>query len=141
MPLMTAAKLLMSLVTRAVAVEKAAIMPASSQSSTARTASPSPVHVEAEPEPTATTTASKTVIMTSPDRMGPTRMANRLAGVTRNRSIRPDCSSKMVPKPALDPLAKASRARIPGRKIWSTLPVGKPRTPGRFLSSGVNSTR
>ena len=41
MPLMTAAKLLMSLVTRAVAVENAAIMAASSHSSTASTARPS----------------------------------------------------------------------------------------------------
>ena len=68
-------------------------------------------------------------------------MANRLAGVTRRRSMTPDCSSKMVPKPALVPLAKASRARIPGRKTSRTLPVGNPLTPGRSFSSGVKSTR
>ena len=79
------------------------------------------------PTPTATTTASKTVIITNPDRIGPNRMANRLAGVTRNRSMSPDCSSKMVPKPALAPLAKASRARIPGRNSSRTLAGGEPR--------------
>ncbi len=138
---MTAAKALISLVTRAVAVEKAPIRVARSHSSTVSTARPAQCTWNPKPTPTATTTASNTVIVTRPDSRGPNRMANRLAGVTRSRSIRPDCSSKMVPKPALEPLAKASRARIPGRKICSTPPVGNPRTPGRLLSSGVNSTR
>ena len=37
--------------------------------------------------------------------MGPARMANRLAGVTRSRSVTPDRSSKIVLKPGPLPLA------------------------------------
>ena len=67
-------------------------------------------------------------------------MASRLAGVTRSRSIRPLCSSKMVPKPIELPLTKASSARMPGRKSASTSPfVG---WPGEMpFSSGVKSAR
>ncbi len=48
MPLMMAAKLLISLVTRAVAVENAAISEASSPSRTARAAKPEPVNLKPE---------------------------------------------------------------------------------------------
>ena len=73
--------------------------------------------------------------------MGPARMANRLAGVTRSRSVTPDRSSKIVLKPGPLPLAKASRARMPGRKRSRTFPAGRPAAPTRCLSSGVNRAR
>ena len=55
----------------------------------------------------ATTTTSKPNMSSMEARMGPARMANRLAGVTRSRSVTPDRSSKIVLKPGPLPLAKA----------------------------------
>ncbi len=135
---MTAAKLLMSLVTSAVATEKAAISVAKSASTTPRASIPSQCIWNPTATPMATTTASKTNIIMSPERIGPMRMANRLAGVTRKRSMTPDWSSKMVPKPMLAPLANASRARIPGRNTSSTLPLRTPMPVAMCLSRGVN---
>ena len=63
---MIAAKLLMSLVTSAVATEKAAMVTMSSPSRTTRTARPAQLMCEPEPAPTATTTASKTNIIIMP---------------------------------------------------------------------------
>ena len=123
------------------ATENAAISVASTASSTARTTSPPQSTWKPNPAPIATTTASKTNIIVSPDRIGPKRMAKRLAGVTRSRSRSPDCSSKIVLKPMLDPLANASSERIPGKKTWRAVPVGKPAMPTTCLSSGVNNTR
>ena len=74
-------------------------------------------------------------------RIGPSRIANLLAGVTRNRSMTPAFSSKSVLKPGPIPVANASSDRMPGRKRSSTLPVGRPPDPIRCLSSGVNSAR
>ena len=73
-------------------------------------------------------------------RIGPARIANRLAGVTRSRSVTPDRSSKIVLKPGPLPLAKASRARMPGRKRSSTFRRAAGRA-DQCLSSGVNRAR
>ena len=72
-------------------------------------------------------------------RIGPIRIANRLAGVTRNRSMTPACSSKIVPKPARrrwrTPAARGCRAGTGrARARWAA-------RPGRCFSSGVNSAR
>ena len=127
---MMAAKLLMSLVIRAVAVENAAIRAASSHRQYGEHEQPGPVDSEPEPDPHGHDHDSKTVIIISPERIGPISMAKRLAGVTRNRSMSPDCNSKMVPNPAPLPLAKANRDRMPGRNSSRTLPVGNPRLRG-----------
>ena len=138
---MMAAKPLMSLVVRAAAMEKAAIVAISSASTIQSSSRPAAWTWKPKAVPMATTTTSKPNMSSIEARMGPARMANRLAGVTRNRSVTPDRSSKIVLKPGPLPLAKASRARMPGRKRSSTFPAGSPGAPTRCLSSGVNRAR
>ena len=135
-PLMMAAKLLMSLVTNAVAVEKAAISVARAHSRTTRTKRPAQCTVNPKPTAIATTTASKTVIINRPDRIGPIRMANRLAGVTRSRSMSPDWSSKIVSNPAPAPDANASRARMPGRNSSQHAAGRETLDPGQAFQQG-----
>ena len=74
-------------------------------------------------------------------RTGLNSRAYRLAGVTRNRSVSPSRSSKIVEYPSPIPLPKARKARMPGKKTSSTLLVGNPGPPASFCSKGVNKAR
>jgi hypothetical protein len=71
----------------------------------------------------------------------PSKIARRLAGVTRSRSITPESSSQMTGQPAPMPAPKAISTRMPGTNTSSTWPGGKPGPPASEFSSGVNSPR
>jgi len=87
---MMAAKPLMSLVVRAAAMEKAAIVAISSASTIQSSSRPAACIWKPKAVPMATTTTSKANMSSMEARMRPARMANRLAGVTRSRSVTPD---------------------------------------------------
>ena len=69
-------------------------------------------------------------------------MAKRLAGVTRNRSITPDWSSKIVPKPMRHAAGEGQQRQDPGEEDSRGRCRSSTRLElGKCLSSGVKSTR
>ena len=102
---MTAATPLISPLSSATVMENAAVVAISRASSGPSRSSPRTCTPKPKPQPASTRTRSKTNISSIEARIGPTRMANRLAGVTRNRSMTPARRSKTVLNPGPAPVA------------------------------------
>ena len=139
---MMAAKPLMSLVVRAAAMEKAAIVAISRASTHAEQQQAGRVQVEAEHGADG---HDHHVEGEHQQHGGQDR-----AGQDGEPAGRGDPEPLGDPGPQLEdraeagaaePLAKASRARMPGRKRSSTFPAGRPGAPTRCLSRGVNRAR
>src|SRR5215469_121042 len=74
----------------------------------------------------------------------PARIATRLTGVTRYRSITPDRQSEMIANPTNVEPNSASWISSPGTKnryAFAVPPLPDSEPAGRFASSGPNSTR